>query len=345
MAALALILAGCSSNEDDVKIDKEGTNKAVPIQISQKVAGVETKAATNSTEVTANIIMVDASAQSSDTPDFDAFTPRTSNKLTSGSFASDDDRANVATATFSASTIATTLNVSPILYYPSSSTKTFILGVAPTGTVSKDKVTFSTVDGYQDVMFAEKKDAGSASNAAPANGESNTNTVELEFAHQTAQLVFVSKLSTTTFTDTEWDGKTVTVKTITIQNAEVPATIALNGGEIEWSQKNIDVAGCAEKLTTTACAKSIPVMIKPVGKVTVDLVLELSDNTIVNYNNLVIQTAKDGATGNLSIEKGKSHLVTFEITPPDKATSGTAVSVTAKVQAWETGDEGKVEIK
>lgn len=332
MAALALIMAGCSSNEDDVKIDNGEGTAPVAINISQKVTGVETKAATNPIEVKADIIMIDA--DSNGDPDYSGFVPNKTNKINnSNSFDSESDRANVALVTFTANAVATAIKPSPTLYYPtSSSTSTFIFGVAPQGTVSNGgKVSFSTVDGYQDVMFAGKQSAGSSN---------STNTVELDFAHQTAQLIFVAKLSSTDFTNTEWANKTVSVDKIIIQNAGVPNSINLSDGNIEWDTKSVDVAGCNTTLGTAACAESVPVMIKPAASVTVDLVLKLSDNTIVQYNNLIIQSVNGG---NLSVNRGESHLVTFEITAP-KAATNAKVQVTARVQEWTKGTDGKVEI-
>lgn len=45
MAALALIMASCSNDEENVVTGNGEVTNAVPVQISQKVAGVETKAA------------------------------------------------------------------------------------------------------------------------------------------------------------------------------------------------------------------------------------------------------------------------------------------------------------
>lgn len=345
MTALALILAGCSSNEDDVKIDKEGTNKAVPIQISQKVAGVETKAAiTTGSKMEATIIMVDAGTDSStDSPDFDNFTPRKENEITENSskggameLQSDDKRATVATAEFEAKTEATSITLNPTLYYPVStdSKKTWILGVAPQGTVDNTKVTFTDVDGLQDVMYAKQQEAGSSS----SDGKK---TPALEFEHKTTQLLFVAKL-TKELTGTEWADKYVSVTSITIQKAQVPTAILIKDGTLESKEMSLTVAGCNAALTTDPCDPSIPVMIKPSTSLMVNILLKVGDKTI-SYNNLKVQKSEGG--GDLATFAAKSHLITFEITPPIKAGDGTAIEATAKVQPWTTGDAGKVEIK
>lgn len=339
MAALALIMAGCSNDDEKIVIDNGSeVANAVPVQIMQKVAGVETKAATNPIEVSANIIMVDAATGSKDAPNFGAFVPKDKNTLNDqNGFASETDRANVALSTFTASATATALTLSPKLYYPTSaSTGTFIYGVAPQGTVSNGGVvTFSTVDGYQDVMFAGKQDAG-------VNTDATNKTVALDFAHQTSQLIFVAKLTTTEFSGTEWAGKTVSVDKIIIRDAEVPKSINLSDGNLQWEKMDIEVAGCKTKLTNSPCDNSKPAMIKPTTEVKVNIVLKLSDGTPVEYNGLSIKKAS--GTDNLAINKGESHLVTFEITPPKEATNK-KVSVTAIVQNWTTGEPGKVEIK
>lgn len=71
MAALALIMASCSNDEENVINNGEVAN-AVPVQISQKVAGVETKAAVVP-EVSMQAVILMADGES---PDFTSFTPR-----------------------------------------------------------------------------------------------------------------------------------------------------------------------------------------------------------------------------------------------------------------------------
>lgn len=344
MAALALIMAGCSNDEETPEINPGEVTNAVPVQISQKVAGVETKAAVSlGSEMTANIIMVDAGSGSTDSPDFSAFNPKTLNTFTDKSggtpgektLANDAARANVATATFTATADANgnKIKLNPTLYYPvADNKKTWILGVAPQGVVDQTKVTFNDVDGLQDVMYAEK---------AGGVDKTSTDPISLEFNHQTTQLLFVAKFAAgTDLSTTEWKGKTVSVTSIEIPKAQVPNAINIKDGTLECIEKKLTVAGCKEALKATACAKSVPVMIKASSSLVVNLVLKVGDET-VTYSNLEVKKA----TGdNLATEAGKSHLITFEITAPI-GSSQPQVGATAKVVDWIAGDEGKVEIK
>lgn len=342
MAALALIMASCSNDEETPEINPGEVTNAVPVQISQKVAGVETKAAVSlGSEMTANIIMVDAGSDANN-PDFSAFSPKKLNTFTdkqgggSGEkeLADDAARANVATATFTADATGTGIKLNPTLYYPVSAKdkKTWILGVAPQGVVDQTKVNFNDVDGLQDVMYATKKEG--TGNAADTK-------INLEFKHQTTQLLFVAKFAAgTDLSTTEWKGKTVSVTSIEIPNAQVPNAINIKDGTLECTEKKLTVAGCKEALGTDACAKSVPVMIKASASLVVNLVLKVGEET-VTYSNLEVKKA----TGdNLATVAGKSHLITFEITAPVGSSQPT-VGATAKVVDWTVGEEGKVEIK
>lgn len=343
MAALALVMAGCSNDDENVKIDNGEASNAVAIQISQKVAGVESKAAiTPGADMLATIIMVDESSSTS-SPDFAQFTPKTENELmadgTGGKkLGSDDKRATVATTTFKASTTAAAIGeLTPKLYYPveekSSEKKTFLFGVSPIGDVSGTSVTFNEKDGSQDVMFTGAVDAGSK--------KSHETKPELVFEHQTTQLTFVAKLSGD-LTGSDWVGKEVTVKNIVIQSAQVPASLNINGGTIDWTKgANLTVKGCDTKLTTEACQPSIPVMVKPATSILVNLELSVS-GTSKWYNNLTIKNEDNEA---LTTNKAQSHEITFTITPPITALDGTQIEANAKIVDWEKGAAGNVTIQ
>lgn len=344
MAALALIMAGCSNDNDEVKIDNGEAANAVAIQISQKVAGVESKAAiTPGSTMQAVIMMVDAGS-SADSPDFSAFTPQTTNTLTDKSggspgekeLANDAARATVATTEFAAKTSAEAISLNPTLYYPvTSDKKTWILGVSPQGVVDQTKVNFNDVDGLQDVMYAAQQGGVASSSASTP--------IELTFNHKTTQLLFVAKLTDDNLSGTEWAGKAVSVKSIVIPKAQVPNAITISKGELECTEKSLTVKGCDEALTTSVCAKSVPVMIKDAAQLVVNLVLTVGGET-VTYNNLTVQNGESGGSGNLVTKPGKSHLITFEITAP-VGSSQPKIGASAKIVDWEKGDAGKVEIK
>lgn len=339
MAALALIMASCSNDEENVVIGNGEAANAVPVRISQTVTGVETKAAIiPGNKMDAVIIMVDGNSSSASAPDFDSFTPKKDNTLDGeNKFVNDAARANYANTQFTASTTENDIVLTPTLYYPvdgdASPKKTWILGVAPQGTVSGTTVTFTQTDGLQDVMFAGQQAAGSAT-------DSKTKAA-LNFQHKTTQLTFVAQLSKD-LTGTEWAGKTVSVKDITIQNAEVPASLAFNTGTVSWkAPANLTVAGCNTALSTTPCAPSVPIMVKPATGILVNIDLSV-EGAIQSFTNLTI---KNESNANLATLEGYSHQVTFNITPPTAASGATAIEVSAKIEPWKPGDAGKVDIE
>lgn len=339
MAALALMVASCSNDDENVKIDNGEASNAVAIQISQKVAGVESKAAiTPGSTMQANIIMVDAGSGDANNPDFSAFTAKTENTLTGTELKNDVNRATVATTQFEAKTSAEAITLTPKLYYPvesgSNTKKTFLFGVSPMGAVSGTTVTFTQTDGSQDVMYAGKVDAGSK--------DAHSSVEPLEFKHKTTQLTFVAKLSEE-LTGSDWDGQKVTVKNIVIQNAKVPASLNFSNGTVTWTAgADLTVAGCNTELTTTACKPSVPVMVQPTSGIKVNLELSV-DGTIRWYNNLTIQN--EANNGDLTTVEAKSHEITFTITPPKTATDGTEITSTAKIVDWTEGEKGNVTIQ
>ena len=333
MAALALIMASCSIDEENVVTGNGEVANAVPVQISQKVAGVETKAAVvPGVSMQAVILMADG-----ENPDFTSFTPRKENTLNDeNKFAGDGDRANIANAEFTASGTAGEITLTPALYYPVSAetAKASILGVSPQGIVDATKVSFATTDGSQDVMYAGKVDAGSAQ--TPTSGG-----IVLDFKHKTTQLIFVAKLYKE-LTGSEWENKNVSVKSITVQNAKVPESLTFSNGQVNWKTVGeITVAGCNTALTTNVCDPSVPIMIAHASSVTVNLSLSV-DDTIVSYNNLVVQ---NGSGSNLATEEGASHVITFTITPPTAAAGATKITTSAKVTDWKPGAAGQVTIQ
>lgn len=340
MAALALMVASCSNDDENVKIDNGEASNAVAIQISQKVAGVESKAAIiPGSTMQANIIMVDA-GDDGNNPDFSAFVPKKENVLDeSKNLNSEGNRATVATTQFEANTsVAAAIELNPKLYYPveggNSAKKTFLFGVSPMGAISGTTVEFTPTDGSQDVMYADKVDAGSK--------DSHISVEPLEFKHKTTQLTFVAKLSDE-LTGSDWEGQKVTVKNIVIQNAKVPASLNFSNGTVTWTAgADLTVAGCNTELTTTACKPSVPVMVQPTSGIKVNLELSV-DGNIKWYNNLTIQNSS--STGDLTTKEAESHEITFTITPPKTATDGTAIDATAKIVDWTVGEKGNVTIQ
>lgn len=338
MAALALVMAGCSNDDENVKIDNGEASNAVAIQISQKVAGVESKAAiTPGSTMQAVIVMVDEKEDTGN-PDFDAFIPKTENTLSGTKLESDGNRATVATTQFEAKTSSEAITLTPKLYYPitgdNQDKNSYLFGVSPSGAVAGTSVTFNEKDGLQDVMYAAKVDAGT--------NTTHTSVSPLEFKHKTTQLTFVAKLSGE-LTDSDWDGQKVVVKSIVIQSAKVPETLNFSDGTVTWTTgANLSVAGCNTELTTSICNPSVPVMVQPTSGIKVNLELSV-DGVIKWYNNLTIKNS--GNNGDLTTKEAESHEITFTITPPKTADDAVAIAPTAKIVDWKKGEAGNVTIQ
>lgn len=337
MAAIALTLASCSNDDENIVIDNGEATNAVAIQISQKVAGVESKAAiTPGSNMQAVIMMVDAGSLDADNPDFSAFTPKLQNELDEqNKLNTDDKRATVANTEFIASTTGSgTIELTPALYYPVSSEdkKTWVLGVSPQGNVDVSKVTFHVADGLQDVMYATPVAAGSSN--------TKESSIALEFKHKTTQLTFVAKLAAE-LAGTDWADKTVSVTNIIIQKAKVPESLTISTGAVSTIEKTLTVAGCKTVLTTSTCAPSEPVMVAASTDILVDLELSVGGKT-KKYTNLKVLNEQGQPLATL---EGSSHEITFTITAPKSASDGVQIATSAKIVDWTVGEKGSVEIK
>lgn len=215
VAAMALLLASCSSNDNDLL--PENPVNATPIQVSQSVQGmVKTRAAVGvGSDVTATVLVADGSSNNADAADWANFSPVLANEVKEENGQNKlKTRATVSTASFKAGSKAT-VSLNPILYYHTTSgTKSWLAAVAPAGTVSGTTVTIPQTDGEQDVMLADAAAAGSSSSASEP---------ELTFKHLTTQLNFEMKV--TAQNGGEWTDKTISLKKISVRNAQVPVEV------------------------------------------------------------------------------------------------------------------------
>ena len=183
VAAMALLLASCSSNDNDLL--PENPVNATPIQVSQSVQGmVKTRAAVGvGSDVTATVLVADGDQAA----DWANFSPVLANEVKEENGQNKlKTRATVSTASFKAGSKAT-VSLNPILYYHTTTgTKSWLAAVAPAGTVSGTTVTIPQTDGEQDVMLADAAAAGSSSSASEP---------ELTFKHLTTQLNFEMKVT------------------------------------------------------------------------------------------------------------------------------------------------------
>lgn len=335
MAALALIMASCS-NEEVPGTNPEAAIKAVPIQVTQTVAGIDTKApVATGQQITATVLMHDTGSGTADWTKFVANATNTVNS--SGSFDADADRATVSTATFNAvtETNGAEVTLAPSLYYPTQTTSnhSHLAAVSPTGTTDGAKVVMKTVDGQQDVMLAKTVDAG-------AGSESSRSAIKFEFEHLTTQLNF--KMALTTTSGGAWRGK-ASVKSITIVDAELPKAVNVATAAAEWTDAAPFVVPgiTAIALNSTAVVTGSPVMVKASGQVKLNVIVTGGDNKDYEYNDVVVKNSD----ADLQTEAGSAHVITLTVTEPQTASSAAEISATATVKEWTAGAAGSADLK
>lgn len=338
VAAMALLLASCSSNDNDLL--PENPVNATPIQVSQSVQGmVKTRAAVGvGSDVTATVLVADGSSNNADAADWANFSPVLANEVKEESGQNKlKTRATVSTASFKAGSKAT-VSLNPILYYHTTTgTKSWLAAVAPAGTVSGTTVTIPQTDGEQDVMLADAAAAGSSSSASEP---------ELTFKHLTTQLNFEMKV--TAQNGGEWTDKTISLKKISVRNAQVPVEVNIapasgKAGVSKWTDAAMMNVGGISSVALGADAVRVgnPLMIQASGQVVIDAVISVG-GTDITFNNVTIK--KQDNTTDLSTEAGKSHLITLNVTEPLTPEDATKMTVTATVTDWVAGDAGHADL-
>ena len=338
VAAMALLLASCSSNDNDLL--PENPVNATPIQVSQSVQGmVKTRAAVGvGSDVTATVLVADGSSNNADAADWANFSPVLANEVKEESGQNKlKTRATVSTASFKAGSKAT-VSLNPILYYHTTAgTKSWLAAVAPAGTVSGTTVTIPQTDGEQDVMLADAAAAGSSSSASEP---------ELTFKHLTTQLNFEMKV--TAQNGGEWTDKTISLKKISVRNAQVPVEVNVapasgKAGVSKWTDAAMMNVGGISSVALGADAVRVgnPLMIQASGQVVIDAVISVG-GTDITFNNVTIK--KQDNTTDLSTEAGKSHLITLNVTEPLTPEDATKMTVTATVTDWVAGEAGHADL-
>lgn len=338
VAAMALLLASCSSNDNDLL--PENPVNATPIQVSQSVQGmVKTRAAVGvGSDVTATVLVADGSSNNADAADWANFSPVLANEVKEENGQNKlKTRATVSTASFKAGSKAT-VSLNPILYYHTTTgTKSWLAAVAPAGTVSGTTVTIPQTDGEQDVMLADAAEAGSSSSASEP---------ELTFKHLTTQLNFEMKV--TAQNGGEWTDKTISLKKISVRNAQVPVEVNVapasgKAGVSKWTDAAMMNVGGISSVALGADAVRVgnPLMIQASGQVVIDAVISVG-GTDITFNNVTIKK-QDNKT-NLSTEAGKSHLITLNVTEPLTPEDATKMTVTATVTDWVAGEAGHADL-
>lgn len=324
LALLALLVLSSCGNEqvDNVGMDSTG---ATPIRVGYSVKGMSAStrgSVVEGSEVTATVLMCDGNSNSN----WGGFTKVDKNELAEDGSLS--KRATVSTASFTVGVAGMSLN--PTLYYnKDNTTKSFLAAVAPSGELTGTSVSFSTKDGLQDVMYAPVTAPATSANADPLN---------LAFEHRTTQLSFAVKVKKAT-ANGEWGGKTVSLKSITIQQTSLPEAMDVANGNMKWSSPAADllVPGIAATvLTETATPIGSAVMVAPSQKVVLDVVITVGgiDKPFKNV------TVKNASTTNLQTQVGNSHVVTLTVEEPKTPEGATTITSAAQLAPWKTGEPG-----
>jgi hypothetical protein len=340
MAAVALLAASCSNDKDVITPDLGTANAPVAIKLTQSVEGITTKAPiTSGSQVEGIVVMVDVT--SGHEHDWGSFNPVYKNEI-DGATKELKTRANVAGAVFTAGT-ETDITLTPTLYYDNaqaSPKNSHITAVVPSGTIESSKVVFGKVDGLQDVMtIGADQDAGTA--ASP-----NQDGCKLTFSHKTTQLVFAASYTSVADNKGEWAGKDVSIKSIKVLGTQLPQSVNLTNGDVNWATaSDFSVPNITTTTLSTTASTISPVMVAPSNDIKLNVTINVG-GTDRTFLNVPVMDSKN-AGEKLNAQEGYAHTVTLNITEPDKPTGDNvkALEVKATVNEWKQGNGGTVDLK
>ena len=313
----ALLAVACTRSEENEPVSQPVD--AVAIRVQQTVTGTTRAAVNEGSEVNTTLLMCD-------NDNWGAFTVKKQNSITGTTL---DDRATVSVSTFQVGASAADLSLNPSLYYNTDgSTPAWIAAVAPAGDVTGTSVAVALQDGLQDVMYAAPVNAGVS--GIPV-------TAALNFKHLTTQLSFAIKMKPATGGD--WNGKTVSLKSITLKEATFPQSVDASNGNVTWtaSATNLAIPGISNPVVKpTPEVVGTPVMVQASSKVVIDVVFSVGSENKMFYNIPV----KNGSDADLSTEAGKAHLITLTLEEPTTPSAAVKVITTATVEPWQEGTAG-----
>lgn len=313
----ALLAVACTRSEENEPVSQPVD--AVAIRVQQSVTGVTRAAVNEGSEVNTTLLMCDAN-------NWSAFTAKKQNNISGTTL---NDRATVSISTFQVGASAADLSLNPSLYYNTDgSTHAWITAVAPAGDVTGTTVAVALQDGLQDVMYAAPVDAGVSGTPV---------TAALNFKHLTTQLSFAIKM--TSLSGGDWNGKTISLKSITLKEATFPQSVDASNGNVTWtpSATNLAIPGISNPVVNaTAQGVGTPVMVQAASKVVIDVVFAVGAENKMFYNIPV----KNSSAADLSTEAGKAHLITLTLEEPATPSSAVKVGTTATVEPWQDGIPG-----
>lgn len=333
LAAICLMtMAGCSNNEfEDGPVLASGET---PIQLR---TGVDTRAAiSNGDVVTATIALIAKKSPAPTAAEWNAIIPITTNTLGDGGAFTDyaTQAANVSSGTFTASATAQAVGFSVPLYYnKATDMRAYMVGVAPAGTLSagNGKVVFPSVDGLQDVLYANTIDKGTSESAT-------SNTEFFTFNHQTGQVRFKILKEKGMGADS-----VVTVQSVSLLNVGLPESITLGDSVIAYQDKGefaLPGINSSAAATEEGIDVGSPVMIRPMAAMNINITISIK-GIAKTYSNVPVTF--EGTNGGTGITKGYSSLVTITVKRKTN-TSESQIDVKAVVAPWKTGNAGNVDL-
>lgn len=287
--ALLGMVACTNENEPEIVIDN---NEPVEIKMVASIVDVnaKTKAAINPGAALTGVtfLRTDGTAK----PDWATVTPTsipTSIAATSGA-----------------------ITFEPIQYYSADATQNaYFVGYYPSGTLANGVVTFTGMDGSQDIMYAQE-----------VSGNKTNTTLAAAFVHKLAQLQFKFKK------DATFQGTDVKVTSIIIKGTQLPESLNIKDGTIKYA------------------TSSTPITAFTGGTYPMDESLVTPANNLVQVGANAIKldiTLDNGATFNdvsvtLTTKETTAHVITLTF----KQASATG---NATIGTWASEDAGNTDIQ
>ena len=142
----------------------------------------------------------------------------------------------------------------------------------------------------------------------------------------------------------EWAGKTVSLKSIEVQEAYRPTMVNATNGDVTWDNINsgtLPVPGISNNVLSAEAVKvGTPVMIRPAAKLTVCAIINVG-GTDIPFHNVPVKAA---GGDDLATVKGEAHLITLTVKEP-KGANATKVTATATVTPWKAGAAGSATLE
>lgn len=201
----------------------------------------------------------------------------------------------------------------PQYYSPTATTNSYFIGYYPTGTLANGVVTFTGMDGSQDILYATE---------VHGNKTSGNTALSPAFKHKLAQLQFK-------FVKDASFQKDVTVTEIKINGTHLPVSLNVADGVITYAtDPTVITAFTGQNYAMGATDPVTPANnLVEVGANGITLDITLSDDTTFS-----------GVSVSLTTKESTAHVITLTFKQAEATGSAT-------IGEWEPGDAGTGEVK